>query len=111
MLFKDEISQEGGWVFLGNSDPDPQVGGGDNLQISFYRAPELYGPWSAQQVLITVEQVNQLPGVNVSVGIMERPKITQQNGYYYLFLHLEPVGVPIGVFFLSEQTKKTDSGT
>lgn len=93
MLFEDQ--KDGGWVFIGNSDVDPsQVGGGENGQISFYRAPELYGPWGTEQVLITVDQANKLPGMNASwgVGILERPKVHQQGGYYYLFLHIEPHG-------------------
>ena len=92
MVFQDTTSDDQGeWVLLGNSDPDPQVGGGDNAQISYYRAPELYGPWGPEQVLLTIAQANQLPGMqNVTVGIMERPKIAQRSGYFYLFLHLEP---------------------
>lgn len=90
MLFKDTM--EDGWVMLGNSDINPAVGGGNNQQICFYRAPELYGPWGPEQVLITAAHINNLTDINVTVAVLERPKVHQENGFYYLFLHLEPSG-------------------
>ena len=93
MLFNDTGSN-GGWVLIGNSDVVPSVGTGQNGQISVYHAPELYGPWGQEQVLVTASDLNSIPGVaealNVTIGVVERPKLHFHEGFYYLFLHLEP---------------------
>jgi len=92
MLFHDEAGS--GWVMIGNSDAVQRVGGGQNDEVVIYRSQELYGPWGPAAVLVTVAQLNAIPGVasavNTTIGIVERPKLHYKDGYYYIFLHLEP---------------------
>lgn len=87
MVFQDEATKN--WCWIGNSDEGGGPGGLEHTQISLYTSPDLYGPWGAEEVLITLAQVRTLPGVGTDVTVLERPKVHQAGGAYYVFLHLD----------------------
>mmetsp|Transcript_153943 Transcript_153943/g.279643 ORF Transcript_153943/g.279643 Transcript_153943/m.279643 type:complete len:631 (-) Transcript_153943:57-1949(-) len=87
MAFYDASSET--WRWIGNSDAEQTVGGAQNSQICMYSADELAGPWGSKTALLTLEQARQLDQVGKEISILERPRVHQQDGRYYLFLHID----------------------
>lgn len=87
MVFRDAVS--GMWHWVGNSDAEGSDRLGQNSQISLYSSDNLYGPWSAEVVLATLEGMRDLLGEGNNVTLLERPKVHQDAGTYYLFVHVD----------------------